>query len=93
MIDRIPPLKAVSALAQASTRTLASADGNHGKAAAPESSASLSKLISLARTLADQGPPIDTAKIAQVRQAIADGSYQIDVEALANAMLRDSGKV
>ena len=55
-------------------------------------SASLPKLINLARELAEQGPPVDYAKIAHVRQAIAQGSYQIDADALANAILLYAGK-
>jgi negative regulator of flagellin synthesis FlgM len=93
MIDRIPLLKAVSASAFAAANTVETAAAKHHKAVSTADPASLSKLINLARTLADQGPPIDSAKIAQVRQAIADGNYQIDVEALANAMLRYSAKV
>jgi flagellar biosynthesis anti-sigma factor FlgM len=55
---------------------------------------SLSKLTALARELADAGTPIDHARIAQIRQAISLGSYQIDPNAIADAVVRhyDSGK-
>ncbi len=52
---------------------------------------SLSKLAAAARELADAGPPIDYAKIAQIRQAIAGSSYQVDAEAIADAVLRHYG--
>ncbi len=48
---------------------------------------SLSKLTAMARELADSGPPVDHARIAQIRQAIAMGSYRIDPDAIAGAML------
>lgn len=92
MIDGTPSVKAVSAAALASAKSIETAAIKPNKAALPSGTATLSTLINLARTLADQGPPIDTAKIAQVRQAIADGNYQVDVEALANAMLRYSSQ-
>jgi flagellar biosynthesis anti-sigma factor FlgM len=48
---------------------------------------SLSKLTALARELTDAGPPVDHARIAQIRQAISLGSYRIDPGAIADAML------
>jgi negative regulator of flagellin synthesis FlgM len=42
---------------------------------------SLPRLVSLAAELSRQGPPIDYAKIAQIRQAIALGRYEIDLKA------------
>jgi flagellar biosynthesis anti-sigma factor FlgM len=53
---------------------------------------SLPKLVSLASTLAEQGPPVDFAKIAQVRQAIAEGSYRVNPDKIAGAMMRFAGK-
>jgi flagellar biosynthesis anti-sigma factor FlgM len=55
---------------------------------------SLSKLTALARELSDAGPPVDHARIAQIRQAISLGSYRIDPGAIADAVLLhyDSGK-
>ena len=43
--------------------------------------------MELAADLAQLGPPIDYAKIAQVRRAIADGGYRIDADALAMAIM------
>lgn len=45
------------------------------------------RLMELAADLAQLGPPIDYAKIAQVRRAIADGGYRIDADALAMAIM------
>lgn len=53
---------------------------------------SLPKLIDLASELASQGPPIDHAKIARVREAIILGTYRVRPEAIADALLRFGGK-
>ncbi|MEO1045853.1 MAG: flagellar biosynthesis anti-sigma factor FlgM [Pseudomonadota bacterium] len=37
--------------------------------------------------IADQGAPIDEARIESIRNAIADGSYVIDTEKLAEKMI------
>lgn len=56
--------------------------------AQPKGSAtSLPKLVSMAAELARQGPPVDFARIAQLRQAIAQGSYAVDVDSIAHAMI------
>lgn len=54
---------------------------------------SLPKLVSLANELANQGPPVDFAKIAQVRQAIALGTYRVSPDAIAEGIMRFAGKV
>jgi negative regulator of flagellin synthesis FlgM len=41
----------------------------------------------LAADLASQGPPVDYAKIAQLRQAIADGNYQVDPQVIARSIM------
>lgn len=50
-------------------------------------SASLSRLISLANNLSSAPAPVDYAKIAQVRRAIADGSYKVDPNILAKSIV------
>jgi len=50
-------------------------------------SASLPKLVSLAADLAKAEPPVDYAKIAQLRQAIAQGDYLIDLDSIAHSMV------
>ncbi len=42
---------------------------------------------STAAKLAELGPPVDPGKVAEVRAAIANGSYKLDVEAIAAKML------
>lgn len=48
----------------------------------------VSKLTEIARRLAAEGPPVDHARIAQISQAIAAGTYRVDAAAIADAMLR-----
>ncbi len=40
-----------------------------------------------AAELAAAGPPVDTDKVARVRAAIANGSYNLDIQAIANRMV------
>ena len=46
------------------------------------------KLVNMATELAKAGPPLDHAKIDQLRQAIARGEYLQDVDAIATSMVR-----
>lgn len=39
------------------------------------------------RDMAEQGPPIDEARIESIRNAIADGSYLVDADKLAEKMI------
>jgi flagellar biosynthesis anti-sigma factor FlgM len=57
-------------------------------ASASSKSVPVAQLTQLARELAEAGPPVDHAKIAQVRAMIANGGHRIDAAALADAMLR-----
>jgi negative regulator of flagellin synthesis FlgM len=59
----------------------------------PTATVSLGKLTAIARELAAGEPPLDFARIAQIRQAISLGSYRIDPNVIADAVLRhyDSG--
>jgi negative regulator of flagellin synthesis FlgM len=88
-----------AAFARAAPRQLPAATAKDGVAApslAPvnvERIKSLPKLVTLASALAEQGPPVDFAKIAQVRQAIALGTYRVNPEAIAEGMMRFAGKV
>jgi flagellar biosynthesis anti-sigma factor FlgM len=40
----------------------------------------------MAAKIASEGPPVDYAKLAQIRTAIFRGNYPIDTNAVANAM-------
>jgi negative regulator of flagellin synthesis FlgM len=84
--------------AKAAPRQLPATRGKEGAATpgvAPvnvERITSLPKLMSLASTLAEQGPPVDFAKIAQVRQAIALGTYRVNPDKIAEGMMRFASK-
>ncbi len=54
-------------------------------------SATLPQLVGLAADLIAQGPPVDFARIALIRQAIASGGYKPDPQAIANAILGGGG--
>ena len=45
-------------------------------------------LTNPAAQLAAAGAPIDTAKVASLRQAIAEGRYPIDPQRIADAMIK-----
>ena len=53
----------------------------------PSHQTSLPQLLNIVAELVTHGPPVDHAKIAQLRQAIAFGSYRVDPDAIAGAML------
>lgn len=40
-----------------------------------------------AAELAAAGPPVDVDKVAKVRAMIANGSYNLDIQAIANRMI------
>jgi negative regulator of flagellin synthesis FlgM len=95
MIDRVPtgPVSRTSStrLASPSPHRVANEVPTRDAAGA---SASLPRLVTLAADLARQGPPVDYARIAQIRQAIAEGSYTVDPVAIASSMIAfhsDSG--
>jgi flagellar biosynthesis anti-sigma factor FlgM len=48
---------------------------------------SLGRLTAAARELAKAGPPVDYARIAQIRMAISQRDYKIDNDMIAKAML------
>jgi negative regulator of flagellin synthesis FlgM len=56
-------------------------------AARPSVRSSLPQLVNLATALARQGPPVDHARIAQIKAAIANGYYEVDVNRIAAAIL------
>ena len=50
------------------------------------------KLTRLAGSLADQAPPVDVARVASLRTAIANGSYSVHPAIIASAMLDFHGR-
>lgn len=46
----------------------------------------LSPEVTAAPVALQAGPPIDTARVASLREGIANGSYKIDPERIANAI-------
>ena len=87
MIDNVRP----NAVAQVATGTLGKLSADRASPTAKyetsvQSAASLPRLLSLVADLSSAPAPVDFARIAQVRRAIADGSYKLDPEALANAI-------
>lgn len=50
------------------------------------------KLTRLAGGLADQAPPVDVARVASLRTAIANGSYSVHPAIIASAMLDFHGR-
>jgi len=45
------------------------------------------RLVGLTRAIIEEGPPLDTARVASLRTAIASGIYRVDADATARAML------
>ena len=72
-----------SAGSGAVARTAGGADGVMPGAGKPVSPPRLGELV---RQMA-ASPPIDTARVAALRAAIADGSYAIDADAIAARMI------
>jgi negative regulator of flagellin synthesis FlgM len=92
MVDPVTlgPVSRTNGTAPVSTARQRSAAASNAPAR-QEAPASLPRLVTLAAELANQGPPVDYARIAQIRHAIADGSYAIDPELIAQSILASHG--
>ena len=88
--------QAAAAPAAGSTRTAQDQQAAGRPNTAPDSSAQV-ELSSTAASLitAARGAPaeIDTAKIERIAQAIADGSYKINAEAIADKLIANAQEV
>lgn len=49
------------------------------------------KLIEHAKAQLEQLPDIDTAKVAEIRQSLIDGSFDLDLDKLTDAMVQQHG--
>ena len=65
----------------------ASVTGSMKNSGQNSATASSPVLVRLADMLVKQGPPVDYAKIAQLRQAIASGKYEIDPKSIAREII------
>jgi len=81
-ISRIAPARRVANGSESPSVATARAVGN-----AP-ASVPVTRLTSLAKELGEQGPPVDHARIAMLRDAIASGAYTVDATLIANAAVR-----
>lgn len=79
-IVRTTPLRSVASDAATSARA---------PAPLPAAADSLpaARLIRLAGGLANQAPPVDVARVASLRSAIASGSYGVHPAIIASAMI------
>lgn len=77
----IDPVRGAPAMPVAGARAAAP------KSASPSPAASVPQLLDLIADLAQGAPPVDAHRIAQIRRAIADGSYVIDPNTIARAII------
>lgn len=80
------PLRASQSVARTGPVRLVQPNSSDAAPAVP-----VAKLTALAHDLALQPPPVDHARIAQLRQAIASGDYRIDAQMIAGAMIDHFG--
>jgi negative regulator of flagellin synthesis FlgM len=87
-LNAVVPIAAGSAGKADTARATAATPVQQAPAPVPAGpSPSLSRLVSLANELSSAPAPVDYAKIAQVRRAIADGSFKLDPDALAKSIV------
>lgn len=79
-VARTGPLRRIGGDAAAPARAPAALQ------AAPETLPT-ARLTRLAGTLADMSPPVDVARVARLRTAIASGSYGVHPAIIASAMI------
>ncbi len=83
MIDRIGN----GGMQRLDTGRLQAARAGQPAGAAPPVAEADKAPASPATALAASGPPVDADRIAALRAAIADGSYRIDADAIADRMI------
>ncbi|WP_267378356.1 MULTISPECIES: flagellar biosynthesis anti-sigma factor FlgM [unclassified Sphingomonas] len=87
MVDAIGVNKVAGAdLLRASTTVTASAEPQDTAKAAPAGASTASQSIALSKQLASAAP-VDTARVAEIRKAIANGTFPILPATIADRML------
>jgi negative regulator of flagellin synthesis FlgM len=84
-VGRAVPLRRVASESVAAMRTSAQLQP-------AQENLPTAKLTRLAGSLADQAPPVDVARVASLRTAIANGSYSVHPAIIASAMLDFHGR-
>ncbi len=86
MIERLSPTGRLTAPASPTPAS----DGPVPRASAglPRAVQQGSALAGAPARMAQEQPPVDTARVAALRAAIAEGRYPVDPDAIADAMLR-----
>lgn len=84
-IARTGPLRRVA------SEAIASAHAPAEVRAAPDNMPA-ARLTRLSNSLADQPPPVDIARVAALRTAIASGNYSVHPAIIASAMLDFHGR-
>lgn len=84
-IVRTNPLRGVASAAAAPARAAAPLRGT-------QDSLPTARLTRMAGSLASEAPPVDVARVAALRTAIANGSYSAHPAIIASAMLDFHGR-
>lgn len=83
-LNGITPLRAAGSLQRPLAKASAHFPGSPGNELAGKS---LPQLIQLADELASEPPPVNYARIAEIRDAISTGNYRLDPNAIAQRIL------
>ena len=87
MVDLPGPIPVRGSAATPSSQSRPAAAGRAQGARQELATKSLPQLVRLATELSSAPPPVDNARIAEIRDAISKGSYRIDPEGIARALL------
>lgn len=81
-------LKSVGGLATPATgRTSAGAQAAPAAQTSSQAAAAAAPEVLVGRSISGDGQTFDVARIAQIRAAIADGSFRVDAEAVAEGLI------
>ena len=85
-----PASGAAAAAAKPAQNEIQQAAAVHPVRAVGEDSATVQLSATASSLMAGEGADFNAAKVEQVRQAIADGSYRVNAEAIADKMLANA---